>query len=234
MGVEQISRDRYDRVAILLHWATAAFVLFNLGVGFFMEGLPGPLRGIVIPLHISAGFTVLALTGVRVFWRLFHLPPALIPGLSAWERHLATIAHFLIYCALVLMPLSGWALLSSNPPPRSAGTVAASTGQVGSSAGPNRTQPAPRIWWIVPRPVLRPLQAIGETPGGVRPQKQLHDSFVDLHRTGALVLIALLLMHVAGALKHQFHDRQRQLERMGIARRRRGGRAAAPTTGSPD
>ena len=32
------SDRRYTRVAIALHWAIAALILFNLSVGFFMEG----------------------------------------------------------------------------------------------------------------------------------------------------------------------------------------------------
>ena len=35
-------------------------------------------------------------------------------------------------------------------------------------------------------------------------------------------VLALVLLHVAGALKHQFVDRERELARMGIGRVRRG------------
>lgn len=43
--------------------------------------------------------------------------------------------------------------------------------------------------------------ALGETMGG-------------LHGTFAWVLLALAALHVAGALKHQFFDRQREIQRM--------------------
>ena len=38
-------------------------------------------------------------------------------------------------------------------------------------------------------------------------------------------LLALLVLHIAGALKHQFVDRQRELARMGIGRARSDDRA---------
>ncbi len=60
---------RYTPVAIFLHWTIAAFILFNLSVGFFMEGFARPLKELVVPLHISSGITILALTLLRILWR---------------------------------------------------------------------------------------------------------------------------------------------------------------------
>ena len=45
--------DRYSAVAIFLHWAIAALILFNLGLGWFMEGFPPPIKGAVVALHVS-------------------------------------------------------------------------------------------------------------------------------------------------------------------------------------
>ena len=53
---------RYTNVAIVLHWAIAAMILFNLATGLFNEALP---RGI-IAVHISSGITILALSIVRI------------------------------------------------------------------------------------------------------------------------------------------------------------------------
>jgi len=60
------SQQRYTRVAVALHWSIALLILFNLGLGFYMEGFKPPLRSMIVPLHISSGLTVLILTGVRV------------------------------------------------------------------------------------------------------------------------------------------------------------------------
>ena len=120
---KELRSDRYTRVAIILHWTIAALIVFNLSVGFFMEGFPLPLKLFVVGLHVSSGMTVLALTVVRVVWRLLHEPPALPAETKPWERHTAHLAHFVLYAAMVLMPLTGWAIVSAHPAAGTPGAV---------------------------------------------------------------------------------------------------------------
>lgn len=89
---------------MFLLWAIAAFIIFNLCTGFFMEGWPPPVRFLALMLHVSSGVTVRALRVVRVVWRLISKPPPYPAGMKAWERHTAHVAHFLLYAAMVLMP----------------------------------------------------------------------------------------------------------------------------------
>jgi cytochrome b561 len=87
---------RYSTVAIVLHWAIAALILLNIAVGFVMEGLSPPLKAAVVALHFSCGMTVLALTVLRLLWRLTHRPPPLSAGCapgSGW-RPAAPIPSF--------------------------------------------------------------------------------------------------------------------------------------------
>ena len=225
-------RDRYTRVAIALHWAIAAFILFNLGIGFFMESWPLPVRLFALMLHASSGLTVLALTVARVAWRLVNEPPPYPAEMKPWERHSARFVHFLLYAAMVLMPLSGWAILSAHSPPGSRGAAvefappppgmkpvmaAPPGGMPPRMMGP---PPTMKVWNLVPLPAIAPIEAIGKEPGGVAPQRRLHEEFVEWHSLGAFLLIGLLILHVAGALKHQFVDRQSEFARMGVGRRR--------------
>jgi cytochrome b561 len=210
---------RYSRVAAVLHWLIAGFILFNLVLGWFMEGFAPPLKMIVLPLHISGGITVLALSVLRVLWRLTHQPPPHVPPLRPLEEQGAHLVHFLLYCGMVLMPLTGWGLLSAHPAPGSAGKQAETAQFLASHPGAK----APgggglKVWWVIPLPSLRPIQAIGDTPGGLAPQKHLHDELVDWHSLGGFVMVGLLLLHVAGALKHQFLDGAPSLQRMSLRR----------------
>ena len=232
--VSDVPRDRYTRVAIILHWAIAAFIVFNLCIGFFMESWPLPIRMMAVMLHISSGLTVLGLTVARVGWRLLNEPPQYPAGMKLWERHAAHFVHFLLYAAMVLMPLSGWAILSAHSPPGSHGAAVEFAMfppmplRVKPGAAPPRAISAPppgppptlKVWNLVPMPLIAPIEAIGEEPGGVAPQHRLHDEFVQWHSVGGYLLIGLLILHVAGALKHQFIDRQSEFARMGIGRRR--------------
>lgn len=189
-------QERYSRVAALLHWAIAAFILFNLGFGFFMEDMPRGWKGVILPLHISSGVTVLGLTLLRILWRLTHRPPPLPPA-PHWQHVAAHAAHASLYGLMLAMPLTGVAILSchpAHPPPGAPG--------------------APKIWGLFDSPAFSALQELAPEA-----QKAAHDRFVLTHSTLGWLLLTLLLLHVGAALKHQFLDRQPQFRRMALIRR---------------
>jgi cytochrome b561 len=182
--------QRYTTVAIVLHWAIAALIVFNLAFGFFMEGFEPALKGIVVPLHISSGITVLGLSVVRLVWRLLHRPPPFSPDLTAWERIAAHAVHGALYFIMIAMPLTGWAIISAHPPRPGAGPV---------------------IWGLLHIP---PISAVSHIDPTVQPA--VHDRFVEIHSIGGWLTLGLLTLHVAAALKHQFYDRHAEFARMGI------------------
>jgi cytochrome b561 len=102
--------DRYTGVAIALHWVTAALVVAQIAWGWWMQEIPkqpvGP-RVDAFNLHKSLGLTLLALTLVRLGWRLAHPPPPL-PPLPAWQALTAKVTHFLLYALLIVQPLAGY------------------------------------------------------------------------------------------------------------------------------
>jgi len=227
--------ERYTRVAIALHWAIAAFIIFNLLSGLITDALPLSFRIVVLALHVSSGLTVLALTVLRIAWRLMNEPPPYPVDMKPWERHTAHVAHFLLYAAMVLMPLSGWAVMSTHPPPGSPGAAAEPEGRFAPPPGTTpgvalpAAMPAPpagppvlKIWNLVPLPAIGPIEAIGREPGGLPAQHRLRDELEAWHRVGGFLLLGLLVLHIAGALKHQFIDRHAEFARMGIGRRRAG------------
>lgn len=238
-GFRRPQDERYTRVAIILHWVIAALIIYNLASGFliwdfateFFRSDPA-LYMFMLTSHLSAGLTVLVLTVVRIAWRLMHEPPPYPHDMKRWERHSAHFAHFFLYAVMLLMPLTGWAILSANPAPGSAGAEArqAAMAAAASAAAPGGARPAgpppgvvpvpPRIWWVLmPMPAITPLQDIGAEPGGVKPQQVLHDKIANWHTIGGWLSLILVLLHVAGALKHQWVDRHPELQRMGIGKR---------------
>lgn len=200
---------RYTNVAIILHWAIAVLILFNLYTGF--------LGGPAFAFHISSGITVLVLSAVRVAWRLTHKRPPYPAEYKGWERRLAGAAHFLLYAGMLLVPLSGWALISANPPAGSPGAAIANAALVAKGEKP-RSGKGPVIWGLVPIPTIAPISEIGRKAGGVAEQRALHERIETLHLYGGWALLLLFVLHVAGALKHQLVDKRRELARMGLGR----------------
>jgi cytochrome b561 len=229
------ARTHYTRVAMYLHWAIAVLIIYNLISGFLIWDLASgffkahrPIYFIGLITHMSSGFTVLALTVARIAWRLTHEPPAYPADMKSWERHAAHFAHFFLYAGMLLMPLTGWAILSAHPPAGSPGAkswVSPMAAPPSSTPGakPAGPPPAPRIWFVLPMPTIAPIAEIGREPGGVKPQTILHEEFVEWHETGAYLMLFLLFAHVLGALKHQFIDKELELQRMGW--RSRAGKA---------
>lgn len=111
------ARNRYDSVAVSLHWLMAAAILALLGLGFTMTGLkPGsPLQFKLYQLHKSLGVLVFLLAALRLAWRLAHRPPPLPDSMGAGERLLAHTGHWALYGLMLGMPLAGWVVVSTSP-----------------------------------------------------------------------------------------------------------------------
>ena len=77
---------RYDPVAIAAHWLLALLIVANLSLGLYMHDLPmSPQRLKLFNWHKWAGITILALSALRLAWRLGHPPPPDVP-MPAWQR----------------------------------------------------------------------------------------------------------------------------------------------------
>lgn len=73
---------RYGTVAMTLHWLIAFAIVMLLAVGKVMHELPDndPNKFFIYQMHKSFGITVLALTVVRIVWRVMHPVPAAACG----------------------------------------------------------------------------------------------------------------------------------------------------------
>lgn len=111
------SETRYGTVAMILHWLIAFAIISLLVIGKYMHGLPDsdPDKFALYQSHKSFGITVLALTVLRIIWRLVNKVPPLPPGMPAWQRFGAHASHVLLYALALAIPLSGWAMVSASP-----------------------------------------------------------------------------------------------------------------------
>lgn len=179
----------YSTVAIALHWLTALAILALLAAGLWMtDAIRQPATKAfafkVYQWHKSLGLIVLVLTVLRLSWRLVNPPPALPDGMSRFERMAAHFTHVAFYVLLVAIPLAGWAMVSASP-------LGLPTIVFGLFEWPH-------------------LPAVA----GLADKKSAEALFRVLHEWMAYGLIALLVLHVAAALKHHFVNRDDVLARM--------------------
>lgn len=175
------SPARYTPVAIVLHWLLALAIIGAFCMGVYMSDLPfSPTRLKLYNWHKWAGVTILALSALRLLWRLTHRPPADAP-MPVWQARAAHAVHLLLYVTFFAVPLTGWAMSSAKG--------------------------YPIVWFgVLPLPDFVPKN------------HDLGELLTDVHATLAWGLAVLVLAHVAGALKHQFIDRDGLLARMSLRR----------------
>jgi len=173
-----MSQTRYSGAAMLLHWAIAIAVIVNWRIAESAEHLPDAERGAVMANHMALGMVILALTLLRLLWRLMRKPPPLASTLKPWERTAARAVHAIFYVLLVGLPLGGW--------------LATSFYGIGV-----------KIWSLFTVSAL-PVTA-NEAVG--------HQIF-EAHATAGTVMLVLIALHILGALKHTFIDKDGNLFRM--------------------
>ncbi|HSG95789.1 MAG TPA: cytochrome b [Afifellaceae bacterium] len=107
----------YGLVAIIFHWTIAALFIGQVALGLIMTRLPDdePAKFGLYQWHKSFGLLILLLALVRLAWRLINRVPNLPEGMTAWEQRAARLAHVFLYAAIVLVPVTGWAFVSSSP-----------------------------------------------------------------------------------------------------------------------
>jgi cytochrome b561 len=113
--VAQLDGDRYPLAAIMLHWTIAVLIVIQLFLGWWMnEWVPdhSPQQDLIQWVHVSLGITILLLVLLRIAIRIARPPPPVAADLAPWERGLINFSHSLFYVLLLVLPLTGWALIS--------------------------------------------------------------------------------------------------------------------------
>jgi cytochrome b561 len=110
------SSDRFTPLAQALHWLTALLVLGTVVIAWHMKVLPrtDETRENWYYVHEAIGVTILALTLMRLGWRRRNPPPPLPGNLNLIEHRLATASHWALYAILIVMPVSGYCLISAG------------------------------------------------------------------------------------------------------------------------
>ena len=108
--------DKYSLPAIVMHWLLALLIIALLALGWYMTGIPRqtPPRGFYFNLHKSLGVLALIVALAQVAWHFTHAIPPLPARMAAWEIRISLIGHYVLYAAVILVPLTGYLGSSFN------------------------------------------------------------------------------------------------------------------------
>lgn len=172
--------QRYHGIAIGFHWLIAILIIGMLAAGKYMVSLEesDPLRFLLTQWHKSFGIVAMVLIVCRLLWRLTHRPPPLPGHLKTWEVYAAAAAHLLLYLLIIVIPVSGWIMVSASP--LELPTV---------------------IFNYIHWPHLAPFDSLPN-------KDEVSSFFAEIHEFAGSALILLLVAHIGAALRHQIilHD----------------------------
>ncbi|HLY07007.1 MAG TPA: cytochrome b [Rhizomicrobium sp.] len=176
--VQANTPSRYGAVAMMLHWLIAVLLLVNIAIGLYVAEVMAdsdPMHGAVLQFHKSIGLTVLALSVLRVVWRVVNPAPPLPQAMARGTRVFAHVSHFFLYVLILIIPLTGWLMVSAS-------RSGAPTNYFGLLHWPNL-------------PFFADL-ALPE-------KRALHHDFNAAHLYLALSALVLVPIHVAAAFYHR-------------------------------
>ncbi|WP_395340841.1 cytochrome b [Ningiella sp. W23] len=109
--------NRYHGISIFLHWLMAIGLLFMIASGVYMVNVDMPKADQyqLFQIHKASGVVMLWAIAIRILVRWLTQQPAMPDEFSKRESRLAKLGHIGLYLALVLMPLSGWLMVSASP-----------------------------------------------------------------------------------------------------------------------
>lgn len=138
------------------------------------------------PIHKSLGVLVLSAALLRVLWRIKNGWPAPVADYSRLEHLAAKVVKWVLIIGTIALPVSGMLF----------------SGASGHGFG---------IFSLV----LVPAQHMPGNPAEVLAYSEFWArAGASIHQATAYILIAAILLHVAGACKHHFVDKDATLNRM--------------------
>lgn len=105
---------RFPLTLRLLHWTMAALILAMMFIGVGMLSTAGPAYVALLSLHRPVGAALLLLAVIRLSIRLRTQAPPLPDDLPRLQKAIAAGSHWLLYAAMIAMPVIGWGMLSAG------------------------------------------------------------------------------------------------------------------------
>ena len=109
-------KDHFGVVSIFLHWTLALAMIGLVALGAWMVGLTyyDPWYNDSLALHKAFGIVVLVIVATKFGWRIVDRSPSFGAEVKAYERAGATTMHWLLNVLMVLLPITGYLVSTSE------------------------------------------------------------------------------------------------------------------------
>jgi superoxide oxidase len=116
---DSLVRTRYGWPLIGLHWLTFLLIVVVYATAELSDAFP---KGSAGRANLRAGHEMFGLLAFGLIWlrlavRALTVAPAIEPAPPRWQALLARAAHIALYGLMIVLPLSGWLMLSAAGKP---------------------------------------------------------------------------------------------------------------------
>lgn len=108
------TQTRYGAVTKAIHWLMALLILSLIPMGWIAHQLPFDTdaelarKAWLFSLHKTLGVLAFFLAVLRIIWAISQPKPGLLNADKKLESWAADTVHWILYAAMVVVPLSGW------------------------------------------------------------------------------------------------------------------------------
>ncbi len=110
------SLNNFGLISKVLHWIIAILIIGLICLGWYMVDLSYYDKWYhkLLTWHKSLGMLVLGMAVIKVAWQSYSSVPKLTGRLKIWERISANVMHKVLLLIMVLIPITGYLISSSD------------------------------------------------------------------------------------------------------------------------
>jgi len=102
------SLTEYGSISKIFHWLSAAVLLIQIPLGFYLVDLDFNEKRLAIEsIHVILGLSIFYLTLLRLIYKLFNPTPSLGNNIFPGQRLIAKLNHILLYLSILIITTSG-------------------------------------------------------------------------------------------------------------------------------
>ena len=102
------SLTEYGSISKIFHWLSAAVLIFQIPLGFYLVDLDFNEKRLTIEsIHVVLGLGIFYITIFRLIYKLFNPTPPLSNSIFPGQRLIAKLNHVLLYITVIMVTISG-------------------------------------------------------------------------------------------------------------------------------
>ena len=102
------SVTEYGFISKTFHWLSAAALLIQIPLGFYLVDLDFSEKRLTIEnIHVILGLSIFYLTLLRLIYKLFNPTPSLGSNIFPGQGLIAKLNHVLLYISILIITISG-------------------------------------------------------------------------------------------------------------------------------